>query len=83
MSFSDRSELTAWQTAGCVTYALLGCFAIFIAAMIGILGGCPAFAPPSCAPGNEQITDLIFPVTFILVIGGGFGLLKFFKRERR
>jgi len=51
--------------------------------MIGILGGCPAFAPPSCAPGNEQITDLIFPVTFILVIGGGFGLLKFFKRERR
>jgi fumarate reductase subunit D len=82
LSFSDEPELTNWQKAGCVIYALFGCFVILLSGMVATLGGCPAFASPSCVPLNERFLDFVFPVTSVVVIGAGFGLLKFFKRGK-
>ncbi|HYD23625.1 MAG TPA: hypothetical protein VEB68_02435 [Croceibacterium sp.] len=63
-------------------YWIIGAFLILLALGMALLGGCPAFASPSCEPANEWFLRAVFPVTLVLVLIGHVLLLAYFRRDR-
>jgi len=82
VSYNERRSLTGWQRAGMGAYWIIGAFLILLALGMALLGGCPAFASPSCEPANEWFLRAVFPVTLVLVLIGHVLLLAYFRRDR-
>jgi hypothetical protein len=82
VSFSDRPTLTRWQKLGCLVYLTIGVLITPIFFLVSVLGGCPAFASPDCRPLSDFALFMWFPGSLILILAGGFAMLKLFMRDR-